>query len=118
MVLGIGGILLVISLFLSWASAFGASASAFDLFSGMDIIMLVIGIAAVAYAASVAAGSSARAPSGSPLILAALGLVVLGWALGWDIETSGAGVGSWLALIASAAITYGAFTSQRELGLP
>jgi hypothetical protein len=115
MILGIGGILLIISLFLSWASAFGTSASAFDLFSGMDIIMLVVGIAAVAYAVSIAAGSAASAPSGSPLILGALGLVVLGWALGWNIETSDAGIGSWLALIASAVIAYGAYSSQHEL---
>lgn len=113
--LGVGGILLLISLFLSWASAFGASASAFDLFSGMDIIMLVVAIAAIAYAASIATGRAASAPGGSPLILAGLGLVVVGWALGWDIETTGAGVGSWLALISSAAIAYGAFSSQHGL---
>jgi hypothetical protein len=109
---GIGGALLVISLFLTWVS-FGsiASQSAFDAFSVMDIIMLIVGLAAVAYALADAVEGAPGLPAGLPWILSVVAVVVFGWALGWDLEVPNAGVGAWIALLASAAIAYGSFTS-------
>ncbi len=117
MIVGVGGIVLVVSQFLSWVSAFGLSASAFDAFSGMDIIMLVVGIAAIAFAAMVAMNANANVPANAALILSALGLIVVGWALGWDLESGDAGIGAWLGLISGAAITYGGFVADRGIGL-
>ena len=58
MIAGVGGIVLIVSLFLDWISTPFGGGTAFDVFSGMDIIMLLIGVAAVAYAALPALGSA------------------------------------------------------------
>jgi hypothetical protein len=120
MIAGVGGLVLIIAQFLSWISIDGASASSFDTFSAMDIIMVVIGLGAAAFAASVAANSTARVPRDAALILTAAGVLVVGWALGWDLENPDAGIGAWLALIAGAAIAYGGFTAgrTRRVGAP
>jgi len=116
-VVGIAGIVLVISQFLSWASILGVSESAFDAFSGMDIIMLIVGLAGVAFAAAIALGRASSVPSNAGFILCALGLIVFGWALGWDLESGDAGIGAWLALLASAAIAWGGFISAGGAGV-
>ena len=113
MIVGIGGVVLVIAQFLSWASGL-ADSSAFDQFSIMDIIMLAVGLAAAAYAAAIGTGRSASVPPDAGLILTALGLLVVGWALGWDLEFPFAGFGAWLALAAGIAIAYGGFTTSRR----
>lgn len=118
---GLGGIVLVVSLFLSWVSGFtvsvatgsaSTSASAFDAFSGMDIIMLIVGIAALGLAVAGATGTNL--PPGAAPIVSLLGVVVFGWALGWCLENSNAGFGAWLGLVASVAIVFGAFEAGRE----
>jgi hypothetical protein len=114
-VAAIGGIVLIVSLFLSWLEGpFGGSASAFDAFSGMDIIMLIVGIAAIVWAAAVAMGGAASLPPRTGWFLTVFGLVVFGWALGWNLEFGSAGFGAWLAMFASLAIAYGGF-SELEL---
>jgi hypothetical protein len=114
MIVGIAGIVLVISLFLSWGSVLGVTITAFDAFSAMDIIMLVIGIVAIAYAA-LAAGASANVPARAARLIGALGLLVVGWTLGWDLEFGDAGIGAWIALVAGAAIAYGGYRSEQAL---
>jgi hypothetical protein len=113
LIMGAGGLVLIIALFLSWVSILGVSASAFDAFSGMDIIMLIIGVAALAYAVTTAIGASVGLPQNSALILALLGVVVFGWAFGWDLEEPNAGIGAWLGLFASIAIAYGGYDAWR-----
>jgi hypothetical protein len=113
LIIGAGGLVLIIALFLSWVSILGVSASAFDAFSGMDIIMLIIGVAALAYGVMMAVGASVGLPANSALILGLLGVVVFGWALGWDLEEPNAGVGAWLALFAAIAIAYGGYDAWR-----
>ncbi len=110
MVAGAGGVLLIVGLFLDWVSGFG---NAFDAFSGMDIIMLIIAIVAIAWAASAAMGT-ATPPALSGMLVGLLGLIVLGWALGWDLENSDAGLGSWLSLVASIAIAWGGLGANRR----
>src|SRR5690242_17887293 len=86
LIAGVGGVLLVLSLFLGWVSVFGGTQTAFDAFSGMDIIMLVIGAAAVAFAAVTASEASIDLPGNAAVILAVLAVLVVGWALGWVLE--------------------------------
>ena len=113
MIAGGGAIVLIVSLFLSWESGFGISATAFDLFSGMDIIMLIVGIAVLAYVGSTAMGSSVALPGNSAMIVALLGVAMVGWTLGWCLEDPIAGIGAWLALASSIAITYGGYEATR-----
>lgn len=109
MIAGVAGIVLLISLFLDW----GLGLTAWDLFSVMDIIMLLIAVAAIAYAALPAAGSADALPHSSGWILLMLGVGVVGFVLGFDLENSFAGFGAWLALVASAALAYAAYTDVR-----
>jgi hypothetical protein len=113
LIMGAGGLVLIISLFLSWVSILGISASAFDAFSGMDIIMLIIGVTALAYGVTMAMGASVSLPGNSALILALLGIVVFGWTLGWDLEEPNAGFGAWLGLFGSVAIAYGGYDAWK-----
>jgi hypothetical protein len=117
-----GGVLLIISLFLDWFSAsasFGnvtvsASGNAFDVFSGMDIIMLIVGIAAIALAGAAALEASGSVPLNAGWVLALLGVGTAGWALGWDLEFSNAGIGAWLGLVAAIVIAFGGFGTASE----
>ena len=108
MITAAGGALLIISLFLHW----GGGQSAFDSFSIVDIIMLLVGVAALAWALAPAAGAGATMPPNAPLILAGLGMAVLGFAFGLELEISG-DIGVWLAVLGSLAIVYGAYEATR-----
>jgi hypothetical protein len=102
MVAAAGGVLLIISLFLSW----GEGADAFDVFSGMDIIMLIIAIVAIVW--GVAAGMGTTTPPAlSAMLVGVLGVLVVGFTLGTDLEAPDADIGAWLALVASLAIAWG-----------
>jgi hypothetical protein len=107
MVAGAGGVLLIIALFLSWFEGL----SAFDVFSGMDIIMLLIGIVAVAWAVS--SGMNMSLPI-TAVMVGILGVVVLGFTLGTDLEADDADIGAWLALAASIAIAWGGLAGGRR----
>jgi hypothetical protein len=120
MIAGVGGVVLLISLFLDWVSGIslqvGATtvgtggANAFDVFSGMDIIMLIVAVLAIVWAVSGAVGMALPASTG--WVVALLGVVIVGWALGWDLENSNAGIGAWLGLVAAVAIAWGAFAAS------
>jgi hypothetical protein len=109
-VAGAGGVLLIIGLFLDWVSGFG---NAFDAFSGMDIIMLIVAVVAIAWAVTAGLGAVAP-PALSGMLVGLLGVVVLGWALGWDLEEGSAGLGAWLSLVASVAIAWGGLGGGRQ----
>lgn len=107
-VVAIGGVVLLVSLFLNWSEA----GSAFDSFSGVDIIMLLIALATLGYVGASGMGSAAALPSNAPLILAALAIVTIGWSGGWDLEYPSAGFGAWIALPASVAIVWGSIEAS------
>ncbi len=113
MVAAIGGIVLIVSLFLTWTDLPFGGTSAFDIFSGMDIIMLVIAVAVVGAAAATATGTALTLPVSPGLVTFVLGVGLVGWTLGWALEDPNAGIGSWLALGASIAIVYGGFMESR-----
>ncbi len=116
MIVGGGGVALIVSLFLNWDDLAGQSA--FDLFSGIDIILLVIGIGSVAYAALTAAGSTSSLPRDSAALLGMLGILAAGIALSVDLEDNSAGLGAWLGLIAAGAIAFGAYQAGTGVQLP
>jgi hypothetical protein len=100
-----GGAVLVLALFLHWEDITGQSA--WDAFSGMDIIMLIVAVAALIYGLGPGVGFELPVPNANA-ILFVLGVLVAGWALGWDLEISTAGLGAWLGLFAALAIAVGA----------
>ena len=108
LIVGGAGIVLVISLFLDWVGV-----SAFSAFSVMDIIMLLVGLAAIGYAALPASGSAQSLPKDSAWIVLLVGVGVVGWALGICLEDADAGIGAWLGLFGSIAIAVGAYVEIR-----
>lgn len=116
MIAAAGGVLLIVSLFLHWAGG----RSGWSLFSDIQIIMLLVGIAAIAWAflpAVSTSGPTVTVPTGAPTIVAALGVAVFGFAAGWELEASG-DIGVWLGIVASLAIAYGAWSAARAPAVP
>ncbi len=118
-----GGLVLIISLFLDWTSgvtitigtaSISTSGNAWDVFSGMDILMALVGLAAIAIAVLAMTNRSVEAPVKLDWVLALLGIGTIGWALGWDLENPNAGLGAWIALLAAIAIAYGGFEAARS----
>ena len=103
LIAAVGAAALFLSLFLTWDDAAGGSG--WSTFSGMNIIMLLIALATLAYVGMTAV--DAEIPSGSEWLLFLLGVLTVGWAFGWDLETPSAGVGAWLGLLAALAVAYG-----------
>src|SRR5690348_14745178 len=122
-VAGVGGVVLLISLFLNWisgvtitvgAASLSTSGNAWDVFSGMDILMALVGLAAIVLTGAVAIGAAIKTPTNAAWILGLLGVGTIGWALGWDLENANAGIGAWLGLAGAVAIAYGGFAAARE----
>ncbi len=123
LIAGIGGVVLLISLFLDWVSgvtiivgAAGLSkgGNAWDVFSGVDILMALVGLSAILMAGAVTMGATIRTPANVPWILGLVGVGTIGWALGWDLENANAGIGGWLGLAGAVAIAYGGFAAGRD----
>jgi hypothetical protein len=123
LIAGIGGVVLLISLFLDWISgvtitvgvaSLSTSGDAWDVFSGMDILMALVGLAAVALTGAVTMGATIKMRANAPWILGLLGIGTIGWALGWDLENANAGLGAWLGLAGAVAIAYGGLTAARD----
>ena len=99
-----GAVVLFISLFLTWDDSAGSSG--WSTFSGMNIVMFLVVLATAAYVGLSALG--AEVPASSELVVFVTGVLVVGWSLGYDLETPNAGVGAWFGLFAALAIAYGA----------
>jgi hypothetical protein len=123
MIAGIGGVVLLVSLFLDWisgvtitigAATLSTSGNAWDVFSGVDILMALVGLAAILIAGVTTTGVSIKTPASAPWVLALLGIGTIGWTLGWDLENPNAGIGAWIGLFAAIAIAYGGFEASRS----
>jgi hypothetical protein len=117
-----GGLVLIISLFLDWVSgvtlsigtaSISTSGNAWDVLSGMDILMALVGVAAIVIASATMMGAAIEAPVKLDYVLGLLGVGTIGWTLGWDLEIPNAGLGAWIGLLAAVAIAYGGFEAAR-----
>ena len=130
---GVGGIVLLIALFLPWygvsadipgVGSLSESASGWEVLSLIDILLFLIAVAAIAIVAARAAGAL-PADIPAPVILLALGalavLLVIFRII--DIPTDGdvpdqidlsRKVGIFLALIGAAAVAYGGWRTNTE----
>lgn len=111
LIAGVGGLVLIISLFLEWT---GARDAWMD-FTVVDILMTAIGVAAILYALLPTLGTE-PAP-GLALLVAAGGMAVFGMALTFAFEFAGT-VGVWLAVFSSAGIAFGGYDAGRHLWTP
>lgn len=106
-----GGLLLFISEFLSWFSLPGGSANLWDIFSGVDILLALIGLATAVLAASYAMGNPLLAVP--PTLLQGLALVAFAFVLEYVLESDNAGYGSFIGLLATVAMVAGAVLTAR-----
>jgi len=104
-----GGLVLVLSLFLTWLSV-GDGFSLWKVASGIDIVLALLGLAAAAIAASHVAGTPLPAP---PETLKWIGVVTTTIVFTYLIEQDNLGLGVFLGLLASAAILAGAILAGR-----
>ena len=112
LIAGVGGVVLIISLFLTWV---GDRFTGWQAFTVVDIVMTGIGVLAIVYAVLPAIGTE---PSpGLALGVAAAGMAALGFAAGWELELpSGAGV--YFSVLGAAGITWGSYDAGRHLWTP
>ena len=120
---GIGGVVLLASLFLEWisgvtitvgAASLSTSGNAWDVFSGMDILMALVGLGAIVLTGVVSIGATINTPGNAAWVLGLLGVSTVGWALGWDLENANAGIGGWFGLLGAVAIAYGGLAAGRD----
>jgi hypothetical protein len=106
------GLVLFISLFLSW---FG-EISAWEGYDLTDIVLAAIAVLAIAVGASIATGNALNVPSGPGGALTTAGLLAFGMVATWVIEGEEKKFGLFLALIATAAIIYAGLQIARGAG--
>lgn len=133
MIAGASGVALFIFLFLPWYGAkasvggFSAStsASAWEAFSFIDILLFLVAVVAVGLVVARAAGSVPSLPQPPGLIIAVAGAIAVLLILfrlisvpGPDVNIDGIDVtrkiGIFLGLIAAAGITFGGWTAMNE----
>ncbi|MFP5298660.1 MAG: hypothetical protein ACLGHL_06720 [Actinomycetota bacterium] len=114
-----GGVVLLVSSFLPWYSAFGISISAWD--SGFlawgGVLLGVVGAALIGMKAfgKNAASAGGLATEQLALVLTAAGTLLI--LLRLITESSLVSFGLFLGLLAAAVAAYGSFTATREQGL-
>lgn len=102
---GIGGLVLFISLFLSWFGDF----SGWEGQNTNDVFLLIVAAVAIAAAVGVALPLAGVTMDGAAAVLGGVATIVLLWLILFDFpDGADRGIGIFIALIASAAITYGA----------
>lgn len=99
-----GGLLLLISLFMSWFGDF----SAFEVFDFTDIVLAAIALIAIAVGAGIATGNPLNPPGGPGGILSASGLIAFAMVATWIFEGEERKFGIFLALIGAIGIIVGA----------
>ena len=126
-VAGVGGIVLLISLFLPWygvsAGGFSLDASGWEVLSFIDILLFLIAVVAIAIVAARATGNLPAEVPAAVVLLAAGALAVLlvlyriidipGGDVPDDVDLSRK-VGIFIALIGAAAVAYGGWRTNAE----
>jgi TRAP-type uncharacterized transport system fused permease subunit len=114
LIAGIAGAVLFISLFLDWIDSDFGSASGWESFDVVDVILAVIGLSALALVLVRAAGTTLNLPAPPGLIVAADGAIATIIVLVFLLEGDDRGIGLFLAFLAALAIAFGGYTSMQE----
>jgi hypothetical protein len=113
---GAGGLLLLIALFLDWYGA--PSETAWEAFSVLDVILAIVGLAALSVPIVTATHRVPAVPLALESLVALLGLIalilVLVRVLNLPGDADGREIGLWLGLIATLAIFGGGMIGMRD----
>jgi hypothetical protein len=122
LIAGAGGVLLIVSLFLSWAEKGGVSRSGWELWTMADVFFLIAGLCAIA-AATTGGRIGVFRPDvsliGATDLLGVVATVLMGWLLIFDFPAgANRGIGAFLALVAAITIAGGAGDYRPLRGAP
>ncbi len=122
LITGAGGVLLIVSLFLPWAVTGGTSRTGFELLTVGDVLLLIVGLVAIATALTWKRYGLFRpdlSMNGAADLLGVVATILLAWLVLFDFP-SGASreVGVFLALIAAIAIAGGVGDYSTLRGAP
>ena len=109
-----GGLLLFISLFVTWF----LDASAWEIFDFTDIVLAAVALLAIAVGAGIATGNPINPPGGPGSALSVAGLLSFGMVATYVFEGEERGFGIFLALIGTIAIIVGALGLGRSAAAP
>ena len=117
-----GGVLLIVSLFLPWASAEGADRTGFELLTMADTFLLIVALVAIGAALTWGRFGLFRpdmSVNGAADLLGVVATILLAWLILFDFP-SGASreIGVYLALVATAAIACGSGDYSLLRGAP
>lgn len=119
---GVGGVLLIISLFLPWAGSEGSDRSGFEVLTGADVFLLIVGLVAIATALTGGRYGVFRPDlslNGAADLLGLISTILLVWLILFDFPSGvGREIGIFLALVATIAITCGVGDYSTLRGAP
>jgi hypothetical protein len=122
LIAGAGGIALIVSLFLPWASAGGVDRSGFELWTMADVYLLIVGIAAIATAVTGGRIGVFRPDvslNGAADLLSVVATVMLAWLVLFDFPSdAGREIGVYLGLISAIVIAAGVGDYSTLRGAP
>ena len=108
-----GGVLLFVSLFLSWISVGGATASGWEVFSIVDIVLALVAAVTAVIGISYVTGTELPVPGLRPEVLKWVGVVALTIVLVYLLESDHLGFGVFVALVGAAGMLGGAILAER-----
>jgi hypothetical protein len=112
LIAGGAAIILFVSLFLDWIGP----ASGWQAFRLVDIVLFLLAVAVAALVGAEVAGAQLDVPLGIAWLTAAAGAIATIITLAFLLENRDISFGNILAVLASAAIAYGGWTSAQERG--
>ena len=119
---GIGGALLIVSLFLPWAGAAGVDQSGWELWTMADVYLLIVGLVAIGTALTGGHFGLFRPDlslRGAADLLGVVATVLLAWLVIFDFpEGASREIGVFLALIGAMAVAGGAADYATLRGAP
>lgn len=122
LITGVGGVLLIVSLFLPWAGAGGTSRTGFELLTIGDVFLLIVGLVAIAAALTWGRYGLFRpdlSVNGAADLLGLVATVLLAWLILFDFPSeAGREVGIFVALVAAIAIAGGVGDYSTLRGAP
>ena len=121
-VCGIGGVLLIVSLFLPWAGTAGVDRSGWELWKMADVFLLIVGLAAIGMALTGGRFGLFRPDlslRGAADLLGVVSTILLAWLVIFDFpDGASREIGVYLALIAAMAVAGGAGDYATLRGAP
>ena len=122
LIVGAGGVLLIVSLFLPWADAGGVDRTGFELLRMGDAFLLIVGLVAIGAALTWGRFGLFRPDvslTGATDLLGVVATIVLAWLILFDFPPGASReAGAYVALVATIAIASGAGDYSTLRGAP